>query len=93
MAREDDMKLVRNTTPDGTCKYSLIEHHKGNHIEQGLPGTENEFFVLKLKDKYAQAALNAYVEAVGDDDPEYAAEVKELADRAGEDSPWCKEPD
>lgn len=87
------MRLVRNTTPDGMCKYSLIEHHKGGRVEHGLPGTENEFFVLKLKDKYTQAALNAYAEAVGSDDPEYASEVQALADRAGEDSPWCKVPD
>ena len=86
------MHLLRNITPDGSCKYSLVQHEKNDTIEAGLPNTEHEFFVLKLKDKYAQAALNAYVEAVEGDDPEYAEEVRELANRAGEDSPWCHTP-
>jgi hypothetical protein len=90
------MRLVRNTTTDGMCKYSLIEHQKGDHIEHGLPGTENEFFVLKLKDKHAYAALVGYLESLtGADeyDDEYALDLQELARRAGPNSPWCKEPD
>ena len=95
--KEMNMKLVRNTTKNGICKYSIIEHEKNDHVEHGLPNTENEFFVIKLKDKHAQAALNAYVESILDDfdyvDNEYAKDIKELADRSGEDSPWCKAPD
>ena len=46
------MRLKRNTTEDGKCKYSLIEHEKGGHIEHGLPHSENEFFVIKPKQKH-----------------------------------------
>lgn len=87
------MDLVRNTTTDGSCKYSLIEHQKNDHIEHGLPGTEGEFFVLKLKDIHAKDALEAYAQSIKGWDPDFAAQVQELADRAGVDSPWCKEPD
>lgn len=87
------MKLLRNTNPDGMCKYSLIEHQKGDHIEHGLPSTENEFFVLKLKDKNSRAALLAYANSAEVTDKELAAEVRELANRAGVKSQWCKEPD
>lgn len=48
----------------------------------------------KLRDLYAQHALNAYGEAAeiaGDD--EYAAEIWEMAHRAGPSSPFCKNPD
>lgn len=37
--------------------------------------------------------LEAYANAAGVDDPEYADEVREMADRAGPDSQWCKRPD
>jgi len=90
------MRLLRNTTKDGKCKYSLIEHEKDDHVESGLPKTENEFFVIKLKDKYAKAALEEYDRAVSLDpggDKEYDEDVLDLADRAGTDSPWCKRPD
>jgi len=87
------MKLKRNTTPDGMCKYSLIEHDKDDHVEHGLPGTENEFFVIKLKDKHAYAALDAYAHSVENDDPEFAAEVRELSLRSGPLHPNCKQPD
>lgn len=91
------MKLKRNTTPDGMCKYSLIEHEKDDHVEHGLPGTANEFFVLKLKDIHAKAALLAYAESVAasyaQGSQEYADDVIELANRSGINSPWCKFPD
>ncbi|WP_415913376.1 hypothetical protein [Neptuniibacter sp. QD37_11] len=87
------MDLIRNTTKDGRCKYALVERLKDDRLEYGLPGTEDEFFVLKLKDKHAKAALEAYVASVKDEDPEYARQIQELADRAGADSPWCKAPD
>lgn len=62
-------------------------------IDQGVAETEGEFFVLRLKDRHAGAALRAYANSVEYTDPEFAAEVRELASRAGELSPWCKEPD
>jgi hypothetical protein len=38
----------------------------------------NDFFVIRLKDKYACAALYAYAEAAFRDDPEYATEIRQL---------------
>lgn len=87
------MRLKRNITPDGMCKYSLIEHEKGDHIEHGLPGTENEHFVIKLKDRNAHAALTAYADSVRERDPEFAKDVEKLALRSGPLSKWCKDPD
>jgi hypothetical protein len=60
--RRDNMRLKRNISPNG--KYSLIEHERNDHVEHGLPNTENEFFVIKLKDKYARSALIGYLEAL-----------------------------
>ena len=87
------MRLKRYTTKDGKCKYSLIEHEKNGHVEDGIPYTENEFFVIKLKDKHAKAALQAYAKSVALADEQFATDVMSLAARAGENSKWCKEPD
>lgn len=54
---------------------------------------ETEFFVIRLKDKYAAAALAGYASKAREDDPEYAYDIAELADRAGENHPNCKKPD
>jgi len=62
-------------------------------LDDPYPETEGEFFVLRLRDRHAQAALHAYANSVGATDAQFAAEVRELADRAGPSSPWCKEPD
>ena len=48
--------------------------------------------MLKLKDLYAPAALAAYAGAAMADDPEYAAEVLEMARRAAK-HPGRKKPD
>jgi len=40
---------------------------------------DSDFFVIRLKDKYAAAALTAYAQAAFDDDPEYASEVLFMA--------------
>ncbi len=61
-------------------------------IDWGEVGTPSEFFVIKLRDAYARLALLAYSYTVKGD-PEYAEDVRELAERAGERSPHCKEPD
>jgi len=90
------MRLDRNLNTDGKCKYALIERQKNNHVEYGLPGTENEFFVIKLKDRHAQAALIGYLQSLTSQDEydaEYAMDIKELAKRSGPDNQWCKDPD
>lgn len=62
-------------------------------VEFSAPGSKDEFFVVKLRDIYARAALDAYADAAEKDDPEYAAEVRELAQRAGIGHPNSKRPD
>lgn len=74
------MKLDRNINPNGMGKYALI-NLRTNKIEWGNT-PEDEFFVIKLKDKYASAALDAYAKSCLKDDPEFAKEVHELASKA-----------
>jgi hypothetical protein len=62
-------------------------------IDWGNEGTESEFFVIKLKDKFAAPALIAYANAARATDPEYAYDVDGMSVRAGLNSPWCKRPD
>jgi len=62
-------------------------------IQFGIVGEPDEFWLIKLKDKYAAAALVAYAEAAQADDPEYANQVREMLKRAGTESPFCKAPD
>lgn len=62
-------------------------------VDYGTAGTESEFFVIRLKDKYAASGLYGYANAAAIDDEEYAGEVEELASRAGPASPFCKKPD
>ena len=62
-------------------------------IDLGISLTDQEFFVIRLKDRFAQDALNAYAHAAAEVDPEWSEEVRALALRAGPDSPWCKDPD
>ena len=63
-------------------------------IEWGYHGTPEEFFVVKLKDRYSRVALHAYAdEAHRDGNAEYAEQVHELAARSGVHHPYCKRPD
>lgn len=62
-------------------------------IEYGEPNSPDEFFVLKLKDRYAHDALMQYSWSVNMFDPEYAEDIKELAYRAGYRNRYCKDPD
>lgn len=62
-------------------------------IDWGEAETESEFFVIRLKDRNARAALEAYARECSKTDLTFAHEVNELASRAGPNSEWCKEPD
>ena len=62
-------------------------------LDWGEQGTESEFFVVRLKDRNARAALEAYAKECSKTDLQFAHEVNELASRAGPNSEWCKEPD
>lgn len=67
--------------------------HTAGVIDWGRTGDADEFFVVKLKDRHAKATLLAYADNIAATDPEFAQEVIEMANRAGEDSPFCKDPD
>lgn len=86
------MRLIMTASNDGRGKYGLIDNRTGAHIEARV-GDPEEFFVLKLKDEFAEPALRAYADAAREWDPEYAAEVDAMADRAGRNHPLCKRPD
>lgn len=62
-------------------------------LEWGRTGAPDEFFLIKLKDKYAKHALEQYAAAVGSDDPEYSDAVFDLSKRSGKNSPFYKVPD
>jgi hypothetical protein len=64
----------------------------GGFVEFGRPGDDEEFFVIKLKDRYAESALRAYAMAAFEDDPEYAEDIMGLARRAAT-HPQRKKPD
>lgn len=86
------MRLMRNA--DGRGKYTVIDNRTGKPVEDCGPGGRNEFFVLMLKDRFARRPLLAYaMEAAGAGETEYALDVGELADRAGDRSPHRKDPD
>jgi hypothetical protein len=87
------MRLIRNTTPDGSCKYRLWDNRKQAWVEDDKPGEEHEFFVIMLKDRRANGALVAYANAAAGDDAEFAMDVRDLARRAGPYSPFCQDPD
>ena len=87
-------RLIRNLGTAGTGKYSVIDNRTGWMVVDAEPWGRNEFFVLKLADRYSAAALHAYALAADTaGDHEYAADVLELAKRAGPASPHCKNPD
>jgi hypothetical protein len=102
------MKLDRTLNPSGKGKYALVNLRKiegdprtADELVAAIQanpesvefGSEDEFYVIKFKDKYAQAALHAYAVAASEDDIEYAAEVERLAERSGPAHPLCKRPD
>ena len=87
------MKLDRNITNPRRGKYALIKLREStvkldrdrgclmvNESAVDFGDTaDSDFFVIRLKDKYAAAALTAYAQAAMIDDPEYAKEVLALA--------------
>jgi hypothetical protein len=90
---DDDMRLARNNSADGRGKYDIIDNRTGLRFESKV-GSSEEFFVIKLKDQHAYAALRAYADDVMlvGGDIEYADEIYEMAMRA-EQMPNRKLPD
>ena len=62
-------------------------------VSFGEKATAGEFFVTMLKDEHAEAGLIGYSDSAAQSDPQYAAQIRELAARAGKNSPFCKKPD
>jgi hypothetical protein len=82
---------------EGDAAHKAIELLESLGIlEWGPCGTESEFFVIKLRDVNARAALEACSRSAAaqpDEDLELAVDVTELAERSGGFSPFCKKPD
>lgn len=85
-------KLRSGNTYSGEVEQAIQTLAKAGLIDWGIVGTESEFFVIRLKDRYAAPSLFAYANAAAADDPQWASEVREMALRA-ELSPWQKQPD
>ena len=85
------MRLQRSTSEDGRGKYAIVDNRTGEIIESVVDSPE-EFFVLKLKDRHAAAALIAYAESIAKSDPQFAMDVMILAKRSIR-HPQRKEPD
>lgn len=63
------------------------------YIEYSYPNSENEFFVLKLKDVYSSKPLRDYALAVTKTNKPLSDKVLELHYRSGSRSRYAKEPD
>jgi hypothetical protein len=87
------VKLDRNINLSGLGKYRLWNERDQAWVDDCGPGEEHEYFVIMLKDRNAQSPLDAYATMIGGRDPEFSAEVRQLADRAGIKSPFCRDPD
>ena len=87
------MKLDRNLNPDGQGKYELKNLRTGEVVQDCGPHEEHEFFVIMVKDRHALPALAAYAASITHIDTEFADDVREMCNRAGINSRWCKEPD
>lgn len=83
--------IAHGHNPDIAHALRILEIN--DLIEYGNLGSENEFFVIKLKDKNASHALQGYAAAALRDDLEFANEVMALALRSGANHPNCKKPD
>lgn len=84
---------LRKIAPDDYPTHQRLDVlAAGGFVEFAKPGTDDEFFVIKLKDRFAAAALRAYADAARADDPEYANEIDDLARRSAH-HPNSKRPD
>jgi hypothetical protein len=87
------MKLDRNINPDGKGKYALIKLREKPFVVDFGDTPDSDFFVIRLKDKYAAPALLAYSLAAREDgDIEWADEVFRLAEKAA-NHPGKRKPD
>lgn len=69
-----------------------VLHDAGLLVTSEL-GSPDEFFVIKLRDQFAEQALISYAQGAYDYDKEYSKDVLEMSERSGLHSPYCKLPD
>lgn len=74
-------------------RTSLDILDKRGILEYGAPHSEDEFFVVKLRDEFSTGALVGYANQIKQHDREFADEVLEMANRSGINNPHCKKPD
>ncbi len=80
-----------NPSPQVLASLSLLE--KLGILDWGNT-IDSEFFVIRLKDKYADDALSRdALSAQMDGEGDYAREIEEMASRAGVSHPNCRKPD
>ena len=89
----DIMHGPRSHEEKQKIKSALALLEKEAVLSYGLPFTYGEFFLIMLKDECAYPALIAYALKVQEFDKEYAEDIRQLAERAGINNPWCKRPD
>lgn len=73
------LKLRRQSKPISDDLMECANKLRAAGLLEFNDNPETDFFVIKLKDKYAAPALGAYAAAALSDDPEYAAEIFNLA--------------
>lgn len=84
---------IRSNTAAHKLICDALNLLHSNHILDYGNTDESEFFVIRLKDKYAADALAAYSSsALMDGQPEWSDEVQKLSDKANS-HPNQKQPD
>lgn len=76
------LKLRRQATPFSPELQDCAEKLRAAGLLDFGDTDDTDFFVIRLKDKYAFPALVAYAAAAFSDDQEYATEIIALADKA-----------
>lgn len=86
---------MRKIPSNPTTALELAEAIRLNPeaVEFGEVGSPGEFWLVKLKDENADVCLYGYAGKILAKDPEFAAEVSNMAKRSGPNSPYCKAPD
>jgi hypothetical protein len=96
---------LRSIEPGDKAHVLLKQLEVLGVLDWGVVGDPDEFFVIKLRDKYAAPAIAAYAKAVAADanaevdeiaykeKVQWSLDVQKLGERAGVLSPFCKQPD
>lgn len=79
--------------PTSVAELCAVLEEYPEAINRGEVGSEDEFFVVKLKDVNAPAALMGYRASCQEFDCGPISLVESLISRAGQNSPYCKKPD